>query len=68
MTSKSLCFKLMKEDLKRRVWTIALTILSLVFLYLIPAAIKSGAYLDQLAEGMNNEKNQRWIREFTELL
>ncbi len=64
MTSKSLCFKLMKEDLKRRVWTIALTILSLVFLYLIPAAIKSGAYLDQLAEGMNNEKNQRWIREF----
>lgn len=36
MTSKNLCFKLMKEDLKRRVWTIALLILTFFFSVIIP--------------------------------
>ena len=51
MTSRSLCFKLMREDLKRRVWTIALTILSFLFTLLVPAALKSGSYLDEMAHG-----------------
>lgn len=46
MTSKALGFKLMKEDMKRRVWTVALTILGLAFAILIPVAIKSGEFMD----------------------
>lgn len=46
MTSKDLCFKLMKEDAKRRIWTIALTALGLLFTILIPTAIKSGEFRD----------------------
>ncbi len=39
MTSKNLCFKLMKEDLKRRVWTIAWSILSMLFALVVPTAL-----------------------------
>lgn len=46
MTSKNLCFRLMKEDMKRRVWTIALTVLGFVFTILIPTAIKCGEFRD----------------------
>ena len=46
MTSKSLCFKLMKEDVKRRGWMVALTILGIAFAILIPVAIKSGEFMD----------------------
>ncbi len=48
MTSKSLCFKLMREDLKRRMWTIALTVLGFVFTLLVPVALRSSAYLDRV--------------------
>ena len=41
MTSRNLCFKLMKEDVKRRVWTIALTVLSLVFTLLVPVIMRN---------------------------
>lgn len=51
MTSKSLCFKLMKEDMKRRVWAVALSVLSLVFTLVVPVAMKSSQYLDQIAMG-----------------
>lgn len=47
MTSKSLCFKLMREDLKRRVWTIALTCLGLIFTILVPAAIKCSEFMEE---------------------
>lgn len=46
MTSKNLCFKLMREDVKRRGWTIALTVLGFVFTILIPVAIKCGELTD----------------------
>lgn len=46
MTSKNLCFKLMREDVKRRSWTIALTVLGFVFAILIPVAIKCGELTD----------------------
>lgn len=46
MTSKNLCFKLMREDVKRRSWTIALTVLGFVFTILIPVAIKCGELTD----------------------
>ena len=64
MTSRNLCFKLMKEDVKRRVWTIALTVLSLVFTLLVPVAIKTGAYLDELSSYSDYEK-QWWVMELT---
>ncbi len=62
MTSKNLCFKLMKEDVKRRAWTIALTVLGLVFTILVPVAIKSGEFRDYVAhvgpgEGSNYIQN-----------
>ncbi len=68
MTSRSLCFNLMKEDLKRRVWTMALTILSLVFTLLVPTAIRSSAYLDQLAEVMSEYEKMRWARQLETLV
>ena len=46
MTSKNLCFKLMREDIKRRGWTIALTVLGLLFTTVIPTAIKCGELTD----------------------
>lgn len=49
MTSKSLCFKLMKEDWKRRAWTIALTCLGLIFTILIPVAIKCSEFMEEEA-------------------
>ena len=67
MTSRNLCFKLMKEDVKRRVWTIALTVLSLVFTLLVPVAIKTGAYLDELSSYSDYEK-QWWVRELTQFV
>ncbi len=63
MTSRNLYFNLMKEDLKRRVWTIALTALSLVFTLLVPTAIRSGAYLDQLREALSDYEKRSWIRQ-----
>lgn len=46
MTSKNVCVKLMREDLKRRSWTIALTVLGFVFTILIPVAVKCGELAD----------------------
>lgn len=48
MTSRNLCFKLMKEDLKRRVWTIAMTILGLLFTILIPTAVTCSEYMENV--------------------
>ncbi len=56
MTSKSLCFKLMREDIKRRVWTVALTVLGLIFTLLVPVAISSSSYMDQVAERLVDRK------------
>ncbi len=47
MTSKNLCFKLMKEDLKRRIWVFALTILGLTFTILVPTAIKCSEFAEE---------------------
>ncbi len=47
MTSRNLCFKMMAEDLKRRVWAIAATILAFLFAMVIPVAIKTGEYLER---------------------
>ena len=63
MTSKSLCFKLMREDLKRRMWTIALTVLGFVFTLLVPVALKSSAYLDQIREETQWQTRQRMARQ-----
>lgn len=42
MTSKNLCFKLMKEDMKRRVWNIALLCLVLLFALVVPVVYVGG--------------------------
>ncbi len=47
MTSKNLCCKLMAEDLKRRVWTIAATILGFLFTMVVPIAMKCSEYMER---------------------
>ena len=42
MTSKNLFFKLMKEDLKRRLWAIALVSLGFFFFYPVVTAVLAG--------------------------
>lgn len=55
MTSKNLCFKLMKEDGKRRIWTISLLFLTFFFSIVIPIifAVSEPAH--------NFPSQQRWI-------
>lgn len=60
MTSKNLFFKLMKEDLKRRIWAAALLSLGFFFFYPVVAAFTAGEireyvnYAKGLAEYENN--------------
>ncbi len=49
MTSRNLCFKLMREDLKRRVWVIAWSILSMVFSLVVPIALKCSDFASRQA-------------------
>ncbi len=44
MTSKNLFFKLQKEDLKRRIWTIALSVLAFFLFLTVALAISIGNY------------------------
>lgn len=67
MTSKSLCFKLMKEDLKRRVWVLALTILGLVFTILVPTAIKCSEFMEESAT-WNASTRRRMVANIVNLL
>ena len=39
MTSKSLFFKLMKEDMKRRLWAVAFSLITIIFALPNPAAM-----------------------------
>ena len=60
MTSKNLFFKLMKEDLKRRVWAVALLSLGFFFFYPVVAAFTAGNIKDYMdyAKGLAEyEKN-----------
>jgi len=58
----------MKEDLKRRAWTIALTVLGLVFTLLVPAALKSSYYMDLAkAQGPVYEK-ERIIKQLVDMV
>lgn len=68
MTSKSLCFKLMKEDLKRRVWTIALTALGLTFTLLVPVALKSSSYLDMIRKYADGYQKERAAEELINMV
>ena len=54
MTSKSLFFKLMKEDLKRRIWAVALISLGFFFFYPVVAAFTAGEIKEYMvdAEGI----------------
>ncbi len=65
MTSKNLFFKLMKEDLKRRVWAVALLSLGFFFFYPVVAAFTAGNIKDYMdyAKGLAEyEKNLvRWL-------
>ena len=53
----------MAEDLKRRVWTIALTDLALIFAQIFPIAVKCSEYAEQAGNGMNPPENT-WRRIF----
>lgn len=58
MTSKNLFFKLLKEDMKRRIWTIALSVLAFFLFLTVALAISIGnfdpAYMgkEQIAENI----------------
>lgn len=67
MTSKSLCFKLMKEDLKRRMWVLALTLLGLVFTILVPTAIKCSEFMEKSAT-WNASTRRRMVANIVNLL
>lgn len=54
MTSKSLFFKLMKEDLKRKIWAIGLAFLSFFFWMPVAAAMSVSSLLKQ---------HERWIEQ-----
>lgn len=58
MTSKNLCFKLMKEDAKRRIWLIALLFLGLFFSIVIPVVYAGSAPDLYMQEG-------EWLRQVT---
>lgn len=68
MTSKSLCFKLMKEDLKRRMWTIALTALGLVFTLVVPMALKSSSYMDRVRKGLDGNTRERLVKQLVDMV
>lgn len=55
MTSKNLCFKLMQEDLKRRVWAIALAVLGFLFTLLVPVAMECDNYLERIGSSRVEE-------------
>ncbi|MCI7796648.1 MAG: DUF6449 domain-containing protein [Lachnospiraceae bacterium] len=54
MTSKSLFFKLMKEDLKRKIWAVGLAFLSFFFWMPVSAAMNTSSLL---------KRYERWIAE-----
>lgn len=56
MTSKNLCFKLMKEDLKRRIWAVALLILSFFFCLVVPVAYAGSQELSYLTQAERIER------------
>ena len=63
MTSKNLCFNLMKEDLKRRVWTVALLMLAFFFGIVIPVIYAGGQPLDSFrdyTEWLNSVRENVW--------
>ena len=59
MTSKNLFFKLMREDLKRRIWALGLAFLS--FFFGMPVAAAMGA-------SSISQSYQRWVAEWGYLL
>ena len=65
MTSKSLFFKLMKEDLKRRIWAVALISLGFFFFYPVVAAFTAGEIKEYTvyAEGIARYEKQlmEWL-------
>ncbi len=68
MTSRNLCFKLMKEDLKRRVWTIAWTILSLFFAMVVPMAVICGELKEQIVRAVTDAERYRMMSDAAGLL
>ena len=56
MTSKNLYFKLIREDLKRRLWAVALISLGCFFLYPVVAAFMAG----EIQDYRNYEEGLRW--------
>ena len=50
MTSRNLCFKLMREDLKRRLWTVAWSIVSMVFALIVPIAVNCSNFMRKQAD------------------
>ncbi|MFR2849922.1 MAG: hypothetical protein ACLTC4_23540 [Hungatella hathewayi] len=61
MTSKNLCFKLMREDLKRRIWTVALLMLTFFFCIVIPVFYSGSRPMDEFTDALmwlNNVRDE----------
>ncbi len=65
MTSRNLFFKLMKEDLKRRIWAVALLSLGFFLFYPVVAAFTAGEIKEYVnhAKGVANYERElvRWL-------
>jgi ABC-2 type transport system permease protein len=62
MTSRNLFFKLQKEDLKRRIWTIALAILVFFLSFLVTAAMMIGNF-DQGNQGNISIRREDYLEQ-----
>ena len=67
MTSRNLCFKLMREDLKRRLWTVAWSIVSMVFSLIVPIAVNCSNFTRKQAD-MSISQQFTQIRRIVESL
>ena len=54
MTSKNLFFNLMKENVKRRLWAVALSILGFIFAFPVYAVLSLGRWAERVSENITN--------------
>lgn len=61
MTSRNLFLKLQKEDMKRRIWTISLSMLAFFLLFTVVCALKVSDYVYQSKQLGYNSYVEGWI-------
>lgn len=65
MTSKNLFFNLMKEDLRRRIWTVILA--SIVFFFSMPVAVTM-LLQNRGTSGWDGNHEEKWLRQLGDMV